>query len=73
MSASWKHINFWTGQRTDWKRSKKGDREWRRQVCSGRMVFKGETNQDEQRERLRPEDGRRKGGCQRQTKGDVLG
>ena len=38
-----------------------------------RTVFKGETDQDEQRERLRPGDGRKKGGCQRQTKGDVLG
>lgn len=29
-------------------------------------MFKGETNLDEQRERLRPGDGKRKGGCQRQ-------
>ena len=42
-------------------------------MCSGRTVFKGEADQDEQRERLRPGDGRKKGGCQRQTKGDVLG
>lgn len=47
-------------------RSKKGDRTWSRRVCSGGTVFKGETNLDEQRERLRPGDGKRKGGCQRQ-------
>ena len=40
-------------------------------MSSGGTAFKGETNQEKQRERLRPGDGRRKGGCQRQTK-DVL-
>lgn len=61
-----------TGQRTDFRGARKGT-ERGGGACVLEGLFKGETDQDEQRERLRPGDGRRKGRCQRQTKGDVLG